>query len=586
MKQTMNRVVSVVIALVLTLSIHSKGQASSTHNAVMPENVVNIAFFYKPPNNSDALTVSQNFNTVILTRLDESFRDQLVANGFKSTIPQYLRFEAIMDPGDCTSTPLRSQVAYKPGDFCAISRDHPDWFLLDALGKRLGADKIGDNYYMMDPGNQEWRAFWLSRALELQTQYGWSGLFLDNVEGSLSKRKNTSGLPAKYVDDISYKAAIRGFLEYLYLNYAKANNRPMLANIATLKERVTWYEYLPYLDGAMTERWGVDWSYTGYVDKATWEEDMLMAEQTQSLGKNIIMVAPGSETDYNRQNFAFASYLLVSNGKAAFRYSNSSTYRYVWFYSNYQTDLGSPLGPRYLSGNLWRRDFAKGSVTVDPVNHIATISTNPSTPINTSTPVSTATSAASPTPIAPTNTPITVAPTNTPTTLPPTAASTAQATVTSIPPTGTSISPTETSILPTATVVLPEATAAPVQVSSETVYNDNNTALIYSSGWADVYKSKALQGSYKVTRQVGSSATLKFSGQSVSIIYATGKGFGSMAVYIDNQQVAVINQKTSQYKFQKKWSYPGTLSAGMHELKLVSTGPQNAPVTLDAIIVR
>ena len=570
MKQTTLRLMSIILAFVMMFSTHSNGQAAPDRAAIMPDKVVNLAFFYKPPNNSDASTVAKNFNTVVLTHLDESFRDQLKTNGFSSTIPQYLRFEAIMDPGDCTSTPMRNQVAYKPGDFCAISRDHPDWFLLDAQGKRLGADKLGDNYYMMDPGNQAWRVFWLSRVLEMQAQFGWSGLFLDNVEASLTKRKMTSGLPAKYADDIAYKNAVRGFLDYLYNNYAKANNRPMIANIATLKERVSWYEYLPYLDGAMTERWSVDWSYSSYADATTWEADMLMAEQTQSLGKSIIMVAPGSETDANRQNFAFASYLLVSNGKAAFRYSNSSTYRYIWLYSNYQVDLGTPLGPRYKSGTLWRRDFTKGFVTVDPVNHTATISTAAPTTVFTSTP------AASPTPLAPTVT--LVQPTTTPISLP---------TQTAKPPTATSVVPSATPISPTATVVVASPT---LQSSGSTTagaaYDDKDKAIVSSGIWTNEYRTKAYQQSIKVTDVKGSSVALKFTGSTFTILYTNGPSFSTIDVYVDNVLVGTINEYTKTIRYQRSWTCPKALAYGAHEIKLVFTGPAPTRGNVDAILVK
>lgn len=577
MKQNILRVMSIILAFALTFSIHSNGQAAPERAAIMPDKVVNLAFFYKPPNNSDASTVAKNFNTVVLTHLDESFRDQLKTNGFSSTIPQYLRFEAIMDPGDCTSTPMRNQVAYKPGDFCTISRDHPDWFLLDAQGKRLGADKLGDNYYMMDPGNQAWRAFWLSRALEMQAQFGWSGLFLDNVEASLTKRKMTSGLPAKYADDIAYKSAVRGFLDYLYNNYAKANNRPMIANIATLKERVSWYEYLPYLDGAMTERWSVDWSYSSYADATTWEADMLMAEQTQSLGKSIIMVAPGSETDINRQNFAFASYLLVSNGKAAFRYSNSSTYRYIWLYSNYQVDLGTPLGPRYKSGTLWRRDFTKGFVTVDPANHTATISTAAPTTLFTNTP------AVSPTPLAPTATLIQ-----------PTATAITLSTQTAKPPTVTSVPPSATPISPTATIVVASPTLNQPTSTSQTTgsttagaaYDDKDKAIISSGTWLNEYRTKAYQQSIKVTEIKGSSIALKFTGSTFTILYTNGPSFSTIDVYVDNVLVGTINEYTKTIRYQKQWTCPKALAYGAHEIKLVFTGPAPTRGNVDAILVK
>jgi hypothetical protein len=158
-----------------------------------------------------------------------------------------------------------------------------------------------------------------------------------------------------------------------------------------------------------------------------------------------------------------SSYLLISNEKAAFRYSNSSIYREVWLYSNYRADLGTPLGPRYRNGSVWKRDFTKGSVTVDPVNHTATISTSsPSASTPTTVPNSPTPTVASPTPLPPTATPTTIAPTATP--IQPTATSVIQPTA--IP---TQIAPTA------ANTVVPDANRSRElvpAVGSETIYDD------------------------------------------------------------------------------------------------------------------
>ena len=74
--------------------------------------------------------------------------------------------------------------------------------------------------------------------------------------------------------------------------------------------------------------------------------------------------------------FGLASFLLVNNGHAYFRYTNDQAYRDLWWYPQFDSDLGQPMGPRYAEGNLWRRDFEHGSVSVDPKNHSAVIQVN------------------------------------------------------------------------------------------------------------------------------------------------------------------------------------------------------------------
>jgi len=376
MNKVLSLLTSFIVLLVLVIGNHISGQASP-QTALMPNQIVNIAHFFKPPN-MDAATASKTFGTIILTNGDYNYRDQLTANGFSSAVPEYFRSDSIQDPGSCTAEPVNNQVAYNPGDFCSISQAHPDWFLLDQYGQRITVTS-GGQYYRMDPANPGWRDFFLTRVIESQNQHGWSGLFLDNVEGGLGKFYGPQ--PAKYLDNATYQGAIAGFLQYLYANYSQKYGRPIIGNIVARADDQVWFTYLQYLDGAMQERFAIDWLETSYLSTNQWTQDMAFFEKTQAIGKYAILVSPGYQNDLNRENFAFASYLLISNGKAAFRYSTSPAYRDVWLYDNYKLNLGTPVGPRYQSGTSWHRDFTRGNVVVDPVHHTAVISaTGPQTP--------------------------------------------------------------------------------------------------------------------------------------------------------------------------------------------------------------
>ncbi|MGB0389071.1 MAG: putative glycoside hydrolase [Ardenticatenaceae bacterium] len=340
------------------------------------DDVVQLAWFYKPPSDDDLDTLQENFDTFILTRNDEDQRDALKARGVESPFLQYIAFEVIIDPGSCTAQPWRNQAADRIGDFCYISENHPDWFLLNTDGNRMVGDLGGGmRSVMMDPGNPEWRAFWLERARENQESYGWDGVFIDNVEGSLGKRERRNQLPAAYPDDASYQAAVEGFLAYVSTEYFQPEGRPLYGNIIVLRDSDVWFRYMQYMDGAMEEGWAVDWS-DGYLGAQTWEEHMQRVEQTQAQGKQTILVAQGEQRDDERQTFAYASYLLVSDGNSCFRYTNDDNYSEPWLYSNYQIELGAPLGTRYQDGDAWVRDFANGSVRVDPTSNSATITTN------------------------------------------------------------------------------------------------------------------------------------------------------------------------------------------------------------------
>ena len=334
---------------------------------------IQLAWFYKPPEKDSLPTIAENYDIFVLTHKDEGQRDRLRSLGVKSPIYVYLQLVEIRDPGSCTEGPQGNQVAYEPGDFCEISENHPDWFLLDQNGQRI---VTGNNTYYMDPGNPEYRAFWLERAKALREEYDWDGVFIDNVEVSLNKLENAEIAPAKYPNDASYQVAIEGFLKYLYESYFQPNRLPVLANIISVDDWEVWLSYLQYLDGAMIEAFAVDWS-NGYRSPTDWKEQMTAAEQALAQEKTLILVSQSGVARPKHQLFSLASYLLVANKNAYFRYADSDDYREISLYENYSLDLGTPLGPRYKDGTFWRRDFTNGIVLVDPKANSAEIQLSP-----------------------------------------------------------------------------------------------------------------------------------------------------------------------------------------------------------------
>ncbi|HZJ24129.1 MAG TPA: right-handed parallel beta-helix repeat-containing protein [Anaerolineales bacterium] len=141
---------------------------------------------------------------------------------------------------------------------------------------------------------------------------------------------------------------------------------------------------------------------------------------------------------------------------------------------------------------------------------------------------------------------------------------------------------TPTTVPPTTTVTV--STSTPV-AALETIYDDTHPGFVYSANWQNVVKGKAYGGSYKLTTRTGSSVTLNFTGRSFSLLYTTGLNFGKLDIYVDNQLIATLDQRTSQIYFQKRWD-SGQFSAGAHVLKLVYIGRNDSKGTLDAVIVR
>ena len=332
-----------------------------------------LPWFYKPPVNGDIYTVAKNYDSFVLTKTDEAYREDLRSKGAPGPFLQYLLSNQIHDPESCTTQPVRNQVADRIGDFCDISANHPDWFLLDGNGNRIFTVDGSRKMHHMDPGNAGWRAFFIDRARDSQETLGWDGIFLDNLDGSLRRFVRMNQVPLKYPTDASYRAAVEEYLIDLAASYFNPQNRPMQGNITELNDTSAWFQYIQHMDGAMNETFCVNWD-PGFHSVATWEEQMGRAEQTISMGKKQILVSQGDQYNTTRQEFCYGSYLLIAGTGAAFRYSKSKNHTFAWLFNNYNYDLGSPRGQRYQDANgLWHREFTKGSVVVNPVAHTAQV---------------------------------------------------------------------------------------------------------------------------------------------------------------------------------------------------------------------
>ena len=371
-KLTRSMILILLVLPVFLMAIPARVEASGK---AFSNDLIQLTWFYKPPSSGDMATAAQYFDNFILTRNDEDARDDLQGLGVDTPFIQYYLSNAIHNPGpnNCTAQPWANNVADQPGDYCWIRDNHPDWFLKDSSGKAVQMNDGGQYVVFMDPRSTGWQQFFVSRLIERQQTHGWDGLFLDNVDGGLQRYRNLGVTLKDYKTDASYVTGMAAFLSAVHNGYQHPTDRPIFANITEMADNATWYTYLEYLDGAMDEGWGVDW-HNGYVSTWEWQENIERAQQTQALGKRIILVSQADSRDnYDRQDFAFASYLLTANHLASFRYAGYDYYDEAWIYDNYNTQLGEPQGDAYQQDGTWRRDFDAGYVTVNPQTHSAAI---------------------------------------------------------------------------------------------------------------------------------------------------------------------------------------------------------------------
>lgn len=340
-----------------------------------------LAWFYKPPEDGTPIsTLATQVQRFVLSPDDEEVRDQLKNFNVSTSILQYVRFDAIEDPCHkscpCSKAPWNNQVAWNPGDFCAIQLDHPDWFLRTPEGNVIDSWTGNQRHVWMDPGNLGWREFWLSRVKNAQEKRGWEGVFLDNVPASLDPFAQEGIVLNKYRDDASFQSAVKGFLDSIQKSYFIPEQRPLEGNIIFLpwtQPKSTWIAFISRMDGAMMEDFAVGWESGSFKTSAQWLNQMETVEDSQKIGKHVTLVAQGDQYDFDRQNFALASYLLVNQGAASYRYSNSQgQYESFWWYGNYTQarKLGKAITNRYQNPNgSWARDFEFGQVMVDPEKH-------------------------------------------------------------------------------------------------------------------------------------------------------------------------------------------------------------------------
>ena len=202
-------------------------------------------------------------------------------------------------------------------------------------------------------------------------------MLLDNVELSLTRlqtqAQNADGVVREYERDDDYRAA---WSEYLgQIRFRVGDDVPLWADLVSDPNTgAKWANYVSHLDGVMSPAFA-----TGYepLTVSEWQNNLSQAESAVSAGKGLVAVGNGRRDDEALQQFALASYLLVSDGSDAyFRYMSNESIESVvslWLYPNYEIKLGAALGPRAKSGTSWRRDFQCGYVEVNPTERTGAI---------------------------------------------------------------------------------------------------------------------------------------------------------------------------------------------------------------------
>jgi hypothetical protein len=221
------------------------------------------------------------------------------------------------------------------------------------------------------------------------------GLFLDNVEFTENKLKENTGqtVPEEYADNDQDFDDFLGDVYELTRRVKEATklqepNHPIWGNLITAYTSETgWLQYDPLLDGAMQEFFALNESAPDDTGKGCQRSASEILQQINQAGQwlsrgnhyfaSVLNNSEGScggSTFYQRSQFAFGLYLLITNGNASFHLSDRTSgeeavYRHL---EQYDMNFGSPVDPpaptlKPVSMNplIYRRRFQNCVVEVN-----------------------------------------------------------------------------------------------------------------------------------------------------------------------------------------------------------------------------
>jgi hypothetical protein len=248
--------------------------------------------------------------------------------------------------------------------FAWAAKHHPDWFVTDAGGRRINW-KAWPSQWQMDVGKPAYQQAWRSNVSRELKQFGWDGVLIDNVNASLQYPWILDGRTTpRYPTDADYEAATTQFL----MHVAPALKKDGFLVIANMND-VTgplWRRWLALTSGAMKEWWtkaGLD-TEEGLLGGDAWAQQMELFGVAQSLGRVFLAVTYGRALDSRAMRYARASFLLGwSGGGSALIYQicGADPWSPEW-----SSEIGLPLGSARAVEGVWRREFTRGMVLVNP----------------------------------------------------------------------------------------------------------------------------------------------------------------------------------------------------------------------------
>jgi len=232
-------------------------------------------------------------------------------------------------------------------------------------------------WYLVDPDDPAWRAYWSAEVLRQLQANDDDGLFADSfsVPNYLGPDRFSPALPAV---DATFESGWAARIERLiaYVQQGELANYYFIPNVG---QWVTTRDPTDYsgADGVMIEGFG-GWGYGNYFDLADWQLQMDRILGLVGQDKAILAQQYVDPADVNDRTFLLGCYLLIK-GRAT--YLNFDLGLEPEWFPEYGIPIGSPLGGHpanvealWRAGwNVYARTYSNGLVLVNPTATTRTV---------------------------------------------------------------------------------------------------------------------------------------------------------------------------------------------------------------------
>jgi Hypothetical glycosyl hydrolase family 15 len=251
---------------------------------------------------------------------------------------------------------------------------HPDWYLLNTSGRRF-TFRYYDWMWGADVGNAGYQQKWADNVLSEVRANGWDGVFMDDVNPSLSYHYDVASV-AEYPSDAAYQAATGSALSAIGARF-RAEGKLVIGNFGFWKDYPSVISrWLGYVDGGQDEMFvkvGDNGSASNYVTGSIWETQLQEVKDAAAQGKVFLGVSHSSAGDAAAARYGWATMLLGAAGNARFSFTSDYTNE-TWF-PEYDYAIGAPSGAESRGSNgVHRRAFGNGLVLVNPTTASAAVS--------------------------------------------------------------------------------------------------------------------------------------------------------------------------------------------------------------------